>query len=356
MAALLTGRVQQLPDTFLPFIPALAVIPPMIFRALLQVTFLGAAAALLFNRSVRIATTVLGVTLLLAVLSSRAYYENNRTFFALILLLAGLTKRGEEPWFVRMQVAIVFLGAGLDKLLDAGWRTGAFMATWASVPGDPNLLATLANAAPSLPVAQIASWTTILGELNLGAILLVPAAYPLAIWGLLVFEVALLVQGGTTFGMFFYTTCAATLAFMRWPKQDVLVGYDGDCGFCQRTKRSFERLDLDGLFVWKTYQSGAGGPHGISDAMAQKSMYMVDGTRIYSGFRAFRRAVMLNPASYILLSALLAWRGEGRMMATLSITVLVVFSPLFAPIGERVYQLIARNRHRIMDSESCAIP
>jgi hypothetical protein len=54
IALLLTNHVRLLPDPFLPFIPGLDRIPPLLFQRTLQVLFVGSAVALLFNRSVRV--------------------------------------------------------------------------------------------------------------------------------------------------------------------------------------------------------------------------------------------------------------------------------------------------------------
>ena len=54
----------------------------------------------------------------LAVLASKAYYGNNKTFVGLTLVLAALSDTDRPPYLVRAQVALVYFGAALNKLLD----------------------------------------------------------------------------------------------------------------------------------------------------------------------------------------------------------------------------------------------
>src|SRR5436309_15962225 len=80
LVVLMVNHVRILPDPWLPFIPGLDRIPPILFQRTIQAAFLLAAIAIIFNRRVRLASLILGATMLLAVVSSKAYYGNNKTF------------------------------------------------------------------------------------------------------------------------------------------------------------------------------------------------------------------------------------------------------------------------------------
>ena len=60
--------------------------------------------------------------MLLAVVSSKAYYGINKTFCGLMFFFAGLYQPG-GPNFIRWQLAITYFGAGLNKLLDPDWHS-----------------------------------------------------------------------------------------------------------------------------------------------------------------------------------------------------------------------------------------
>ena len=84
LVVLLVNHVRILPDPWLPFVPGIDRLPPVLFQRTLQTVFVVSALAILFNRRVRLASLVLGSTMLLAVVSSKAYYGNNKTFCGLM--------------------------------------------------------------------------------------------------------------------------------------------------------------------------------------------------------------------------------------------------------------------------------
>jgi predicted DCC family thiol-disulfide oxidoreductase YuxK len=358
LCLLLTNHVRLLPDPFLPFLPVFDQTgSPAAFQRALQVVFVLSAVALLFNRSVRVACLALGGSILIGVISSKAYYGNNKTFCGLILFLTGLYEPGQEPWLLRIQFAIVYFGAGLNKLLDADWRSGVFMDHWAVVRLQNQLYMTAAAWLPPMLLAKLLCWATIACELGMSAAFLVRRWFPAGIMASLLFQSALMLFTGSTFTMFFYATQAALLMFVTWPRQQWLVLYDGDCGFCKQSKGWVERFDFEGLLAWQPYQSGAGRAYGISDAEASERVYLVAGSKIYSGFQAFRMMLLFNPVTYFVIAVLIAAPpGNAVLYRRIVVTgLLVFFLPPFAPIGEWAYGLVARNRYRLSANSACAV-
>jgi hypothetical protein len=132
VAILAAGHVRVLPEPFLPIVDGLdRLVAPATFRLTLQTVVIVAALALLFNCWVRASAIVLGSCLLVAVVSSRAYYGNNKTFVGLALVLAGLSDFDRQPSLLRWQMALVYFGAALNKLLDPDWQSGLFFEYWA---------------------------------------------------------------------------------------------------------------------------------------------------------------------------------------------------------------------------------
>ena len=78
------------------------------------------AAALLLNVRVRLTSFLLGMSLLISVVASKAYYGNNKTFCGLMLVLASLHQPGRSPWMLRLQLVVVYFGAGLNKTAGPG--------------------------------------------------------------------------------------------------------------------------------------------------------------------------------------------------------------------------------------------
>ena len=254
LVLLITNHVRLLPDPWLPFIPILDRVPPALFQRTLQTVFVLSALAIVFNRSIRRAALVLGAAMLLAVVSSKAYYGNNKTFCGLMLFLAGLYQPGGPP-FLRWQLALTYFGAGLNKALDGDWHSGVFFENWAVNRLHQPLYIALDSMLPPLVLAKFMCWSTIITELATVPCLLIQRLY---YWGILAnifFQSNLLLFTGTTFTLFFYGMTAASLAFVTWPSGSIPVLYNPRNKFGQGARRFFEPWDLDGRFLWTESQN-----------------------------------------------------------------------------------------------------
>ena len=357
LALLLTNHQRLLPDPFLPFLGALdALAFSRTFQWALKAVFVTAALALLFNRAVRLSALVLGSSILLAVVASKAYYGNNKTMCGILLFLAGLWEPKLGTSFLRWQFSLVYFGAGLNKLLDPDWQTGQFFHHWAGARLQQPVYLALAPLLPPLMLAKLFCYSTIAIELPLAAMFFVRRAWPWAIWLSLLFHASLLEFTGNTFTMFFYAMEAAVLAFVAWPREMTVI-FDGDCGICNDIRRWWSRLDFDGAYRWATFQSGAGDRWGIArGALEERLHFVVDG-RVYTGFRACKMMLLYNPALYLAIAAVIALPpGEWRLWRRVWVALLLAFFfPAFGFVGEAVYGWVARNRHRVSNSGACAI-
>lgn len=297
LVVLLTNHARILPDPWLPFVPGIDRIPPVLFQRTLQTVFVTAALALMFNRRVRLASLALGSTMLLAVISSKAYYGNNKTFCGLMFFLAGLHVPGTEPRFVRWQLGITYFGAGLNKLLDGDWHTGVFFENWAVNRLHHHWYIALDSVLPPMALARLVCWTTIVTELGIVPCIFLPQLYYWAICANILFQSGLLLFTGTTFTLFFYSMSAASLAFVKWPSGPLPVLYDADCALARRARTVFEPWDLEKMFLWTPRQS---------DTQARSWLDLQVRSKIYSGFRALRMMVLYNPLTYLIIAGSIA--------------------------------------------------
>ena len=95
---------------------------PTIFGRSLKLVFWIFVCLLLINRYVRVSSFMVGLALLISILSSRHNYLSSLFFFSLFFIHVGLLEKGKEPVYLRLQIGLVYLAAGLNKLLDADWR------------------------------------------------------------------------------------------------------------------------------------------------------------------------------------------------------------------------------------------
>jgi hypothetical protein len=343
IVVLLVNHVRILPDPWLPFVPGIDQIPPALFKRTLQTLFVVSALAIVFNRRVRLASLVLGSTMLLAVVSSKAYYGNNKTFCGLMFFLAGLYKPG-GPNFIKWQLAITYFGAGLNKALDPDWHSGVFFQNWAVNRLRQPWYIALDSKLPSMLLAKFMCWSTILTELGTVPCLLIPSVQYWAVLANVFFQSSLLLFTGTTFTLFFYSMTAASFAFFNWPTQPVSAFYDVESSLAQRVKSFISAWDLDGLFRWVPSQTDD-----------QHSLTLLLGDRVYSGFSALRMMLLLNPITYILIAASIAVLGDWAGAAVLyrRLIVLISLVVLMPPLAWILDMLTGRPESQVaLDSRS----
>jgi hypothetical protein len=327
IAVLVTNHVRLLPDPWLSFIPAIDSIPGPPFKLTIQVIFVASAVAILFNRRIQWASLILGTTMLLAVVSSKAYYGNNKAFCGLMFLLTGLYKPGGLP-FVRWQLALTYFGAGLNKLLDHDWQTGIFFEFWAVQRLHERAYMLLDSLLPKMWLGKFMCWFTISTELGVVPLLLIRRLYP---WGALLnvlFQCGLCLFVGDTFTLFFYAMNAASLAFVTWPSKRMRVEYEASNQKMERLRRLLGRLDLDGRLEW----TGASRTFAVEGALPLR---LTTDDRSYTGANALRMMVLFNPVTCFVFTTLMAISGyqETSGLAIyrrvlLGITLLLLMPPL----------------------------
>ncbi|MFN7935942.1 MAG: DCC1-like thiol-disulfide oxidoreductase family protein [Bryobacteraceae bacterium] len=360
LAFLLTNHVRLLPDPFLPFLPVLDQLGPgHVFQRAVQTVFVVSAVGLLFNRRVRTCCLLLGGSVLLSVVASRAYYGNNKTFCALALVFAGL-HMGGEPKMLRWQVALVYFGAGLNKALDPDWHSGQFFEHWAGTRLEQPVYIWLSAMLPPLVLGKVMCWTTIALELTASCLLTIPRTRLYGVCISILLQSGFLLFTGQTFTMFFFGMQAAMFAFLAWPEKKLEVIYDGDCGFCDWCREQIARFDLEGVFTWIPYQTGRGRALGISDAQASARLQLVTpGGEVLSGFLAVRRMALYLPTVWLVLCALIALAPAAIAPLWRRVIVgatLLLFTPLANLPGAAAYDFVARHRHRIFPGRTCKVP
>jgi hypothetical protein len=304
---------RKLPRPFLPFVPILDTIAtPSTVQTAIKSTFLIAAVLLLLNRCVRVCCLVLGGCVGLAVLSSRTYFANNRVFTACIFLLAGLLQPGQAPWFIRYQVVLVYLGAGLNKLLNKDWRSGQFFEAWTS--GTPHHQR-LQSALPWPPrwTNRLLSWLVIGVELFLVVGFSSKRLVPLSIWTGAAYHTALLVDTGSTFNMFYVAMLSAYLAFADWPTS-VKVDYVASARPVLRLVQLLELTDSDRMLVTRAHRRAA------------VPLSVTLGRRRFQNWSAARMLVLLHAPSYVLFTVALSLLDPRRWGRWLALAVLTAVS------------------------------
>jgi hypothetical protein len=233
---LVTGHVGFVPDRTVPFLECLT---PWVtargFAHLIQLGGLFACGGLLVSRFFRVSALTLALTIAATTVASQATFANNRVFCAALLLMLALSDRGRARRLPRLQVAIVYLGAAADKVLNADWRSGQFLQSFAEElarygqlwspgwqVGEPNLAAQafveVANRLPPLALALSLSWAVITLELALAWGFACRRGW--SVGATVLFHAAIFGLTGSSFGMFFYAGLAAVWTVVELPAHD----------------------------------------------------------------------------------------------------------------------------------------
>jgi hypothetical protein len=342
---LVTNHVRILPDPWLSFVPWINLIPGVPFQRTLQTVFVVSALAIVFNRRLRLSSLILGGTILLAVVSSKAYYGNNKTFCGLMLFLSGLYKPGGPP-FLRWQLAITYFGAGLNKALDGDWHTGVFFENWAVNRLHQPWYIAADSILPPMVLARFTCWTTIVTELATVPCILIPQLNYWAVLANIFFQSSLLLFTGTTFTLFFYAMTAASLAFVTWPEGPVRVRYDAERS--EGMRRFFQSWDVDGRFAWTLYPLKSEARNGLQVQVGEK---------VYRGFQALRMMVLLNPITYFAIAASIAAFGDVPGPSALYRRLIVGTSLVFLmpPLAWLADRISGAGRRELVEPRADAI-
>lgn len=116
-----------------PFLPFFSWLDAPFFASWLApataAAFYAAFACLMFNRLVQPACIVIATCLFVHIAGHRLDYANNAMFVGVFLLLVGLYSARTGLWPLRLQLALVYFGASLNKALDPDWWNGQFFDT-----------------------------------------------------------------------------------------------------------------------------------------------------------------------------------------------------------------------------------
>ena len=356
LTLLLTNHQSQIQTPFLPFLDIFDTLPPELFQHTLQAALVLGSLGLLFTRKTRAFAILTGLTILLAVLSSRAYYGNNKTFVGLLLILSALSSQTGPPRLIHWQLALVYFGAGFNKILDPDWQSGQFFQHWATDRLENPAYIWLSAHLPPLAAGKMFCWTTIAAELALAVLTLIPRFHPAVIWGSGLFQSGLLLFTGDPFNLFFYSMQAVLFAFARWPEPQITVIWDGSCGFCRRTKELLGKIDFDPIFNWNTLQSNIGDQYGLTKPQLKQALHAAGPGWLLSGYSAVRRMILHLPIFAMTLTAAIALAPGPQTRRAIVALTLAFLLPLSNPVGNLIYGWIARHRHELLASETCELP
>jgi hypothetical protein len=324
LAFIFSGQIVLLSHHFVPFIGFFRHLgSPSAFHLALQLVFLAAAASLLLNRNVRVACIVLAGVIAVSIASSMKYYENNREYAALILILAGLEDPRGDAWLLRWQLILLYSAAAANKLLLADWRDGHFFNAWLNYLHHA-AWAKVSGVLPDRVLAALLSWAAIVTELALAIFLALRRYLPVVIWVGIAYHTTLVLVMNRTFGMFWVAAPSTYLAFISWPKRPLPVQCGAELGRLGRVASLLRRIDFEDLFRWQPSRFP-----GLAFSLNRVT---------HRGWRAALWMLLCNPVSYIVFVVLAVLpQPEPRLAALAALAILGAVA--VSTVGERLSRM-----------------
>lgn len=179
--------------------------------------------AILFTGLIRLGCVTVALTIAIELGATKTWFSHNRLFVLALLITIALSTR-RHRWLPRAQVGLVFLCAGLDKLLAPAWRDGAFVTTfleqlsrfglmWSPtrvVGGGENAVASTLHAL--VGDGRVAGFAVI--TLELAIALLFFANVKHGAWLNLAFHLGVFAVTGGTMGQFFFAGLASSVLLL----------------------------------------------------------------------------------------------------------------------------------------------
>jgi hypothetical protein len=214
-------------------------------------------------------------------------------YIGLFFIIAGLWNSLGFIVF-RLQLAVIYLGAGLNKVLQSDWRTGWFVRDWLSHYPTGHIYAHVSALLPGMGLSAALGWLAILTEFALIPLLLIRRYVPLAVLVGVAYHTGLvLITGGNTFGMFWYALVATYIALLDWPS-GLLVRYNPERRMHRIAHSVLSLADADGSVTWRHHDAA---PLELATDAAR-----------YAGIAAGARLLLYSPAFYICCAVIFSFR------------------------------------------------
>ena len=240
------GYVVRLPVVWLPMWRALDALPPQGVAIALKASFCIGALLLFTNRGVRTGAILCGLPFLLEAVVTRVGFYYANFFCGAFLVLVGLYRGRTSLGLLHGQYVVMYFGSGLNKLLDADWRDGHYIEHWLGEVVGSARYERLAALLPDGALALGVSWSSIVIELGLALLFLVPAGKRFGVPLAILFHIGTTVLVRDDFGVFVVALVMSFLVFVPWPGRG---GVEAQGGALWRRVSSV--LDRDGLLRWE---------------------------------------------------------------------------------------------------------
>ena len=278
------GKIQD------PFLPHLSIFDffnqiPGLFEITLKLLFIISSIFLFFNYRVRLMCRTLGIVVLLCLIAIKPYFRNHILICACVFFLASLHKKEDSPYLLFYQLALVYFGAALNKMLQVDWWNGIYMHHWMTNIMDNPLYLLVYNTTETLSFAKGLSWFSMILEVIIGLFLIFKKKRSYAIFLILFFHLILFTVTKERFGHFLDSILVILIAFSGLNSDENKLRLNINNGFI--TPLIKKLFDWDNLWVIQ-----------VSN---EKIFSLANDKTKVKGFNAIRFLLLSSSSFYILL-------------------------------------------------------
>lgn len=184
-----------------------------------RLLFLGGIGTLLFSSFVRLGTLAVGLAIVTGLLSCQICISVAHLFTGCVFLCTALSNDATGTDLIRFQLAVLYLGADLNKVSDADWWSGASMETLLVTK---HQIASYMNAASAFPpgfLSQITGIGVIVLQMGIAILLLRRGTVVYAMLLALALHLPMVVLMQMTFGPFLFALIIAYGSLLTWPRR-----------------------------------------------------------------------------------------------------------------------------------------
>ncbi|WP_157963254.1 HTTM domain-containing protein [Algoriphagus litoralis] len=154
-------------------------------------------------------------------------------------------------WIFRIQIALLYLGAGFNKLFDPDWISGQYFDFFFSEPYRNSLYLTLSSLIPERGLVLFFSYSSIVAELGLGAWALLKKRRILLVLLINFFHISMLfLTLGELSYIFYFLMAVSSYLLLPWEEmKGMVIPYSQESQYF-----SFVKFwDFDRFFNWKVF-------------------------------------------------------------------------------------------------------
>lgn len=193
---------------------------------------------------------ILGILVFFSIISSKPQFSNSFLYSGCVLFLIGMYRPGMD-WIFRVQIALLYLGAGFNKLFDFDWLSGQYFDFFFTEPYRNSLYLSILKSSLGSGLSKLFSYITIVTEIGLGVWVLFNKHRIVLVVLINLFHISMLILTlGELSYIFYFLMAVSSYLLLPWGEMKGKVIY-----FNQNSSYfSFIKLmDFDRFFNWEVF-------------------------------------------------------------------------------------------------------